>query len=61
MCGGDLYAHLLGVRPDLKVIVCSGYTIDGKVEQILASGAQGFIQKPYSLAELSEKLSNVLS
>jgi two-component system, cell cycle sensor histidine kinase and response regulator CckA len=61
MCGGDLYVHLLGVRPDLKVVVCSGYNIDGKVEQILTSGAQGFIQKPYSMAELSEKLSNVLS
>ena len=47
-------------RPDLKVIVCSGYAIDGPPQEILDAGAQDFIQKPFSLATLSEKLKQVL-
>jgi DNA-binding NarL/FixJ family response regulator len=42
------------------VIVCSGYTIDGPPQEVLDMGAQGFIQKPFSYAALSEKLEGVL-
>jgi len=42
------------------VIVCSGYSIDGPARKILDAGAQDFIQKPFSLATLSEKLGEVL-
>jgi len=47
-------------RPDLKVIVFSGYSIEGPARKILDAGAQDFIQKPFSLATLSEKLKAVL-
>jgi two-component system cell cycle sensor histidine kinase/response regulator CckA len=47
-------------RPNLKVIVCSGYSIDGPGREILDEGAQGFIQKPFNLAALLEKLEEVL-
>jgi len=42
------------------VIVFSGYAIDGPHREILNAGAQDFIQKPFSLATLSEKLKEVL-
>jgi len=41
-------------RPNLKVIVCSGYSID-TARVILDTGAQDFIQKPFSVKELSQK------
>jgi len=47
-------------RPDLKVIVFSGYAIDGPARKILDAGAEDFIQKPFSLTTLSEKLKEVL-
>lgn len=47
-------------RPDLKVLVCSGYTVDGAGQEILDAGAQAFIQKPFSFETLSEKLKEVL-
>ncbi len=50
--GQELYPLLMAIRPDLKVIVCSGYSVDGIVQSILDAGAQGFIQKPFGLAEL---------
>jgi signal transduction histidine kinase/CheY-like chemotaxis protein len=57
MGGKDIYPRLLASRPNLRVIVCSGYTLNGPAQEILKQGAQGFIQKPYTMAALSEKLS----
>jgi len=60
MEGGKVYPHIMKARPDLKVIVFSGYSIEGPARKILDAGAQDFIQKPFSLATLSEKLKEVL-
>ena len=60
MEGGKVYPLIMKARPDLKVIVFSGYSIEGPARKILDAGAQDFIQKPFSLATLSEKLKEVL-
>jgi two-component system, cell cycle sensor histidine kinase and response regulator CckA len=60
MEGGKIYPFIMKSRPDLKVIVFSGHAIAGPAQEILDSGAQGFIQKPFPLATLSEKLKHVL-
>ena len=43
----------------MKVVVCSGYAIEGPAQEILNAGAQAFIQKPFSLKLLSDKLKEV--
>ena len=58
--GRNLYPLIMKARPDLKVVVFSGYSIDGPAREILDAGAQDFIQKPFSIATLSEKLKGVL-
>jgi CheY-like chemotaxis protein len=60
MQGNDLYQRLKQCRRNVKVIVTSGYPIDGPVQQVLNAGAQGFIQKPFSRNELSEKVFRIL-
>lgn len=60
MDGSRAYPLIMEVRPSLKVIVCSGYAIDGPVQAILDAGAEGFIQKPFSFSHLSERLKAVL-
>ena len=60
MEGEKLYPLMMKARPNLKVIVCSGYSIDGPAQNILNAGAQDFIQKPFSFAALSEKVRGVL-
>ena len=60
MGGESIYPLLMKVRPNLKVIVFSGYSIDGPAQNILDAGAEGFIQKPFTMAELSEKLKKIL-
>ena len=58
--GRNLYPLIMKARSNLKVIVFSGYSIDGPAREILDEGAQGFIQKPFSLAALSDTLKEVL-
>jgi PAS domain S-box-containing protein len=60
LAGKEAYSRIMEARPNLKVIVCSGYTIDGPPQEVLDIGAQGFIQKPFSYTTLSEKLKEVL-
>ena len=60
MEGGAVYPLIMEARPNLKVIVCSGYSIDGPAQEIINSGAQDFVQKPYDIATISEKLKEAL-
>ncbi len=61
MDGKTVYSGLIKLRPDLRVIVCSGYSSDGPAQSIIDAGAQGFIQKPFSLKVLSEKIREALN
>ena len=60
MEGSNVFSIITKVHPEMKVIVCSGYSIEGPVQKILDAGAHGFLQKPFSLTTLSEKLKEVL-
>lgn len=60
MEGGAIYPLIMEARPNLKVIVCSGFSIDGPAQKILDAGAQGFLQKPVNMANLSEQLKRAM-
>ena len=60
MEGGNLYPLIKQLRPDMKVIICSGYSLDVHVEQILKDGADGFLQKPFALKTIADKIKEVL-
>ncbi len=60
MGGEEVYSLLMEARPDMKVIVCSGYANDGLVQRLLDAGVQAFIQKPFTVAMVSEKLEEIL-
>ena len=61
MSGTQVYPLIMEARPDLKVVVCSGYSIDGPARKILDAGAEGFIQKPFLIAALAKKLKELLN
>ncbi|MBW1783726.1 MAG: PAS domain-containing protein [Deltaproteobacteria bacterium] len=56
----DVYRLLIKAHPNMKVILCSGYSIDGPAQEILDEGAHDFIQKPFSVSTISEKLNRIL-
>ena len=60
MGGGETYDRLKEINPDVKVILTSGYSIDGQANEILKRGCNDFIQKPFTIHELSQKLHDVL-
>jgi len=61
MGGGETYDRLKELRPDIKVILSSGYNIDGRAKEILKRGCDSFIQKPFNINDLSQKIREVLS
>jgi two-component system cell cycle sensor histidine kinase/response regulator CckA len=60
MRGDRVYPLIMETRPDLKVIICTCYSIEGPAREILDAGAEGFIQKPFLVSTLAEKLREVL-
>jgi signal transduction histidine kinase/ActR/RegA family two-component response regulator len=59
--GKTVFTQIKQRRPDSRVIVCSGYTLEGSAQGLLGSGADAFIQKPFSLSLISSKLNEVLA
>lgn len=58
--GGETYDQLRKLNPDVKVLLSSGYSIDGQAIEIMNRGCDGFIQKPFTLNKLAEKTREVL-
>ncbi len=60
MDGSVTFDRLRELNPTLPVILSSGYSLDGKANQIIDRGCNGFLQKPFSLSELTQKIRRVL-
>jgi two-component system, cell cycle sensor histidine kinase and response regulator CckA len=58
--GGETYDALKKIDPDVKVLLSSGYSSAGQATEILRRGCNGFIQKPFNIGTLSEKLREIL-
>ena len=61
MGGGKTFDRIREVQPEMSVILSSGYSIDGQADQILQRGCDGFIQKPFSMSEISIIIRKVFS
>ncbi len=61
MDGGKTYDRLKEISPDLKVLLSSGYSIDGQASEIMLRGCNGFIQKPFNIKELSQTIRAIFS
>jgi PAS domain S-box-containing protein len=53
MDGLTAYEHLKEINPDVKFILSSGYSLTGVVKEILDKGCDEYIQKPFSLSQIS--------
>lgn len=59
--GSKTFDDLINIDPDAKIILASGYSINSEAQRILDKGCKGFIQKPFRIAELSQKIQQVLN
>jgi PAS domain S-box-containing protein len=60
MDGGKTYDRIRDLRPAMPVILSSGYSLNGRVSEIMRRGCKGFIQKPFNISELSQLLRKIL-
>jgi two-component system cell cycle sensor histidine kinase/response regulator CckA len=60
MGGGEAHDRMKEINPNVKVLLSSGYSIDGEASEILERGCDGFIQKPFTMKQLSGKMREIL-
>jgi PAS domain S-box-containing protein len=56
MDGEEAFREMRQLKPDVQVILCSGYNEQDATQRFVGKGLAGFLQKPYTMAELQEKL-----
>jgi len=56
MDGTQTFHALRKINPLANVLLASGYSISGDAQALLQSGARGFVQKPYRMATLVERI-----
>ena len=60
MDGGRTFDGIRETCPELPIMLASGYAINGQAQKIMNRGCNGFIQKPFSVSELSQKVRQIL-
>lgn len=58
--GGEVFNRLKEINPEVKVLLSSGYSLNGQATEILQRGCDGFIQKPFDIKELAIKMKGIL-
>ena len=58
--GSEVYQNLRSLDREVRILLCSGYSIQGEADRLIGLGASGFIQKPFSLRSLEASINEVL-
>ena len=59
--GDEVFRRIRTRRPDMRVILCSGYTEEDIIRHFDGQGLSGFIEKPFRPSELIKKIGAVLA
>jgi len=60
LSGHELVQQLLGARPAIKVLYLSGHAEETVAGPLAPQGPKAFLQKPFTLQNLSRKVREVL-
>ncbi|MCG6879410.1 MAG: PAS domain S-box protein [Deltaproteobacteria bacterium] len=60
MSGGETFDRMKEMNPKIKVLLSSGYSIEGEGKEMLKRGCDAFIQKPFKIEQLSQKIREIL-
>jgi CheY-like chemotaxis protein len=58
--GVEVFAALRSIDPNARILLYSGYSADGSIQRLLADGNAAFLRKPFTMAEISQKITAVL-
>jgi len=59
--GEEAFDEMRRIHRGVPVVLCSGYTEQNTIQRFASKGLAGFLQKPYNMAALREKLMSVLA
>jgi PAS domain S-box-containing protein len=60
MSGEETFERLKAIDPGVNVLLSSGYPLNGPAEDIVRRGCRGFIQKPFTIEQLKQKICEIL-
>jgi PAS domain S-box-containing protein len=60
MDGREAFVAMRKINPEVRALLSSGYSIDSEAQTIIEEGVLGFLQKPFRIAELSQKIEETL-
>ncbi len=60
MSGTETFDRLRALNPKARILLSSGYSINGQADSVMKRGCNGFIQKPFNLKELSCKINEII-
>lgn len=61
MGGAACFKELRKRKPKLKILITSGYTDHAEAQALLAAGANGFLEKPYTAEQLATEVDRILN
>lgn len=59
MTGREVFHAVSEVRPDLPIVVCTGYAADAHIDDTMKRSIAGLLQKPFASEQLAEALERV--
>jgi two-component system cell cycle sensor histidine kinase/response regulator CckA len=61
MGGGEAIEQIKSINPDVKIILSSGYSLNGMARKIMnRGGVQGFLQKPFQVHQLVDTINEII-
>lgn len=54
------FTELREIKTNIKILLSSGYSLNGKASSVMGLGCNGFIQKPYNIKNFSNKVREIL-
>ena len=60
MGGHKCLEEILRLDPAQKVVIASGYSVNGRTSEALKAGARGYIKKPYEMRPMLKMVRQVL-
>ena len=60
MSGPEVFAKLRKIDPEVRILIASGYSAPGVIEEMMGTAFTDYVHKPFKLSELSTKVRDTI-
>lgn len=60
MDGKEVYFQLKSIRPDIKIVIISGYSQTKVRQDLIEAGVEGYITKPFEISQVQQLIDGIL-